>query len=99
MAAIGLGRADVMPYLSQGVRVACENSASSVTISGDVDRLNEAMASIQRDFPNALVRRLQVEMAYHSRKPFSSFQSFNANMEKTTCGLLETITEISFSSI
>lgn len=99
MAAIGLGRADVMPFLGQGVRVACENSVSSVTISGDVDRLNEAMASIKRDFPNAFVRRLQVEMAYHSRKPSSSFQSFSANMEKTTCKLLETITEISFPSI
>ncbi|KAH8592110.1 putative polyketide synthase [Bisporella sp. PMI_857] len=66
MAAIGLGRADVTPYLSQGVRIACENSASSVTISGDLDRLEEVMTIIKGEFPNALVRKLQVEMAYHS---------------------------------
>jgi acyl transferase domain-containing protein len=68
MAAIGLGRDEVIPYLVPGVRVACENSGSSVTLSGDLDRLEDIMAAIQRDVPNALVRRLQVETAYHSRR-------------------------------
>jgi len=68
MAAIGLGWEEITPYITQGVKVACENSASSVTISGDLNRLEEVMASIKRDHPGVLVRRLQVEMAYHSRK-------------------------------
>ena len=68
MAAIGLGRDEVVPYLAPGVRVACENSGSSVTLSGDLDRLEGVMAAIKKDFPDTLVRRLQVEMAYHSRR-------------------------------
>ena len=68
MAAIGLGRDEVIPYLAPGVRVACENSGSSVTLSGDLDRLEGIMAAIKKDFPDTLVRRLQVEMAYHSRR-------------------------------
>lgn len=68
MAAIGLGRVEVMPYLSQRVIIACENSASNVTLSGDWDPLDEVMTAIKGDFPDILVRRLQVEMAYHSRE-------------------------------
>jgi acyl transferase domain-containing protein len=68
MAAIGLGRDEVVPYLAPGVRVACENSGSSVTLSGDSDRLEGIMVAIKKDFPDTLVQRLQVEMAYHSRR-------------------------------
>ena len=70
MAAIGLGRNDTQPYLIPGVRIACENSGKSVTLSGDVQPLEEAMAAIKKDHPDTLVRKLQVEMAYHSRKYF-----------------------------
>lgn len=68
MAAIGLGKEDVSPYLASGVRVACENSGSSVTLSGDLEVLEKVMAKIKEAKPDALVRKLQVEMAYHSRK-------------------------------
>ena len=68
MAAVGLGSAEVAPYLTQGVKIACENSTASITISGDLDRLEDVMASIKRERPGVLVRKLQVEMAYHSRK-------------------------------
>ncbi|KAI1379833.1 putative polyketide synthase [Hypoxylon crocopeplum] len=66
MAAIGAGREVVETYLSKGVRIACENSASSVTLSGDVDLLEAVMESIKKDTPGMFVRQLQVEMAYHS---------------------------------
>ena len=72
MAAVGLGREDVSPYLASGVRVACENSGSSITLSGDLVVLEKVMAKIKEAKPNVLVRKLQVEMAYHSRKPFLS---------------------------
>ncbi len=72
MAAVGLGKEDVSPYLASGVRVACENSGSSVTLSGDLEVLEKVMAKIKEARPDVLVRKLQVEMAYHSRKPFLS---------------------------
>ena len=72
MAAVGLGKEDVSPYLASGVRVACENSGSSVTLSGDLHVLEKVMAKIKEARPDVLVRKLQVEMAYHSRKPFLS---------------------------
>lgn len=68
MAAVGLGRGDVQRYLVPGVRIACENSGKSVTLSGDVQPLEESMAAIKEDHPNTLVRKLQVGVAYHSCK-------------------------------
>lgn len=68
MAAIGLGADKVRPYLQAGVALACENSDASVTISGDISPLEEVMAGLRKAYPGALVRRLRVPMAYHSRE-------------------------------
>lgn len=68
MAAIGIGKTEVSPFLASGVRVACENSGSSVTLSGDLDVLESVMSRIKEARPDILVRKLQVEMAYHSRE-------------------------------
>lgn len=68
MAAIGLGRDQVTPYLRTGVIIGCENSQSSTTLTGDIDTLEQIMATIQEDRPEVLVRALHVECAYHSRK-------------------------------
>ena len=76
MAAIGLGREDVTPYLIRGVVIACENSPESVTLSGDVDKLDEVMAKIKLQKPDALNRKLRVSKAYHSRKSFKNLCSF-----------------------
>lgn len=72
MAAVGLGKEDVTPYLDSGVRIACENSGASVTLSGDLEVLENVMSKVKEARPDILVRKLQVEMAYHSRKPFLS---------------------------
>ena len=37
MAAIGLGRDDVTPFLRPGVIIGCENSPSLTTLTGDAD--------------------------------------------------------------
>ncbi|KAM0256221.1 hypothetical protein ACHAQJ_005092 [Trichoderma viride] len=66
MAAVGLGRDDATTYLQEGVVIACENSPKSVTLSGDVERLDEVIASIKKDLPDSFTRRLRVERAYHS---------------------------------
>ncbi|CAI7605122.1 unnamed protein product [Penicillium glandicola] len=66
MAAIGLGWADVKPFLIPTVDVACENSPRSVTLSGDADKVEEVVAAIQNARPDVLARLLKVEKAYHS---------------------------------
>ncbi|KAI9657994.1 MAG: Type I Iterative PKS [Bathelium mastoideum] len=66
MAAIGLGRAAVTPFLRPGVVIGCENSPSSVTLSGDLEVVEEVMKSIKQEFPETLVRALKVDRAYHS---------------------------------
>ncbi|KAJ0332025.1 hypothetical protein COL922a_011545 [Colletotrichum nupharicola] len=66
MAAIGLGRDQVTPFLAAGVTIACENSNSSITLSGDVEPLEGVCNAIKEAKPDALVRLLKVDKAYHS---------------------------------
>jgi malonyl CoA-acyl carrier protein transacylase len=66
MAAIGLGKPAVLPFLAFGVGIACENSGSSLTLSGNIGSLDMVLASIKKKNEHALVRKLKVEMAYHS---------------------------------
>lgn len=66
MAAVSLPAAEVLEYLIPGVTIACDNSPSSVTISGDVVPLERVMDTIRTEEPDALVRRLKVNMAYHT---------------------------------
>ena len=66
MAAIGLGRKEITPFLKPGVMIACENSPNSVTLSGDLDVLLKVMESIKLAHPDTLARQLRVECAYHS---------------------------------
>ncbi|KAM6508198.1 hypothetical protein FALCPG4_018080 [Fusarium falciforme] len=66
MGAVGLGIAEVSEYLQDGVVVACDNSPSSVTLSGDVDVLDRVLGEIKADKPDTFTRRLNVNMAYHS---------------------------------
>ena len=70
MAAVGMGKEDVARYLVSGVHIACENSGSSVTISGDLDTLENIISIIKAQRPDVLARKLQVEMAYHSSEYF-----------------------------
>lgn len=67
MAAVGLGRQDASKFLNDGVVVACENSPSSVTISGDKVKVLEVIAKVKSESPDTLARLLKVDMAYHSR--------------------------------
>jgi acyl transferase domain-containing protein len=68
MAAIGLGRESVTGFLKDGVVIGCENSPESVTLTGDRGALGEVTESIQNKYPEALIRILRVDCAYHSRK-------------------------------
>ncbi|KAI8626510.1 hypothetical protein F5Y19DRAFT_466325 [Xylariaceae sp. FL1651] len=66
MAAIGLGSTDIQPFLVDGVVIACENSPSNTTLSGDEDKVMDVLEAIKHAHPDVLARRLQVDMAYHS---------------------------------
>ncbi|KAK5657863.1 hypothetical protein OQA88_2411 [Cercophora sp. LCS_1] len=66
MAAVGMGRDAVTPFLKPGVVVACENSNASITISGDIAALDDTMADLKTTHPDLFVRKLRVATAYHS---------------------------------
>ena len=95
MAAVGLSAVDVLPFLRAGVCVACENSPSSTTISGDKEALKEVLANLKEAKPDVFARLLKVEMAYHSRKSatlsfeFSSTDIFADHMKPLGIEYLE----------
>ncbi|KAI0451648.1 putative polyketide synthase [Xylaria acuta] len=66
MLAVGLSDKDVQPYLDklEGVVIACINSPSNVTLSGN--RLTLAKLEKRFESENIFARRLKVEVAYHS---------------------------------
>ncbi|KAL8736136.1 MAG: hypothetical protein Q9181_002526 [Wetmoreana brouardii] len=66
MAAIGLDSKTVSQFLQDGVVIACENSPSSTTISGDIDKLEKVVELIKTQKPDVMIRQLKVDMAYHS---------------------------------
>lgn len=69
MAAVGLGAETVSEFLcDDDVVIACENSPESVTISGSLEQLDKVIQLLQQKRPDAAVRRLKVDMPYHSRK-------------------------------
>jgi acyl transferase domain-containing protein len=73
MAAVGLGYDEVARLLKPGVVIACENSPSSVTLSGDADALKLVLAAIDKEYPQAFQRLLNVNKAYHSRQCYQTF--------------------------
>ncbi|KAF4459108.1 KR domain-containing [Fusarium albosuccineum] len=66
MAAVGLSHEEASRFLTAGVVVACENSPSSVTISGDKEQLEGVLDVIRQAKPDTFTRLLQVDKAYHS---------------------------------
>lgn len=68
MAAVGLGRDEIQPFLLEGVNIACENSQSNVTLSGDTEQVESIVATLKAERPGVFARLLRVEKAYHSRK-------------------------------
>lgn len=90
MAAIGLGADEVSPFLCDGVVIACENSEDSTTISGNLVSLKEVLARIEVAKPETLVRRLRVDMAYHSRESFWS-RITNSSAHKSLAAYMKSL--------
>ena len=72
MMAVGAGATDILPLieripLSLGeARIACINSPSSVTVSGDAEAVAALQTLIEKAHPGMFARRLAVDTAYHS---------------------------------
>lgn len=84
MMAVGCSRADAETLIEdsdlQGgqVTVACVNSPSNVTLSGDVAPLEELRAILERR--GIFARRLRVEVAYHSAHMNSVFADYTESI-------------------
>lgn len=66
MLAVGLGPEEVMPFLTEGISIGCENSPQSVTLTGDKDKLQESLDRLLAENPDTLYKLLPVNVAYHS---------------------------------
>lgn len=71
MMAVGLSESHIEPYLkklglsdSDALSIACVNSPSNVTVSGDTSQLTELETLLKAD--SVFARKLAVENAYHS---------------------------------
>ncbi|KAF3000355.1 t1pks [Neopestalotiopsis sp. 37M] len=58
MAAVGLGADEVAPLLPQGLSLACLNSGSSVTISGDESILDTFIADFKKTRPDVFAHHM-----------------------------------------
>ncbi|TVY83944.1 Reducing polyketide synthase [Lachnellula suecica] len=68
MLAVGMSKVDAEPFMSNlksgKVSVACENSPSSITVSGDAPAIDELFTALEQK--KIFARKLAVEVAYHS---------------------------------
>ncbi|KAK4227024.1 putative polyketide synthase [Podospora fimiseda] len=84
MMAVGLGAEEARQYLSRVTKgkvvVACENSPTSVTLSGDICGLDELEPVLKSN--NIFARRLIVDTAWHSHHMESVADAYYAAMNK-----------------
>jgi acyl transferase domain-containing protein/NADPH:quinone reductase-like Zn-dependent oxidoreductase len=72
MMAVGAGKDEMTPLLDRipesagQAKIACINSPSSVTISGDANAIAEFQRIIEEVHPGLFARKLQIDTAYHS---------------------------------
>lgn len=68
MIAVGIGAKDAQKYINRvtsgQVMIACLNSPSSITASGDIPAVEELESLLKAD--NLFARRLKIDAAYHS---------------------------------
>lgn len=82
MAAVGQGAEWVRDKLPDGVVIACENSGSSTTVSGDREAVLSFIEKVKEVDSEVFVRLLRVEQAYHSRESFFQ-ESFKIELGNT----------------
>ena len=84
MLAVGLSKEETRPLVSQLTQgnavVACVNSPSSVTVSGDEAAIDELLATLQEK--KIFARKLAVEIAYHSHHMDCIADAYLAHLQK-----------------
>ncbi|KAF5551122.1 polyketide synthase [Fusarium phyllophilum] len=78
MAAVGLGWADAEKHLKPGVVIACDNSPTNVTISGDIEPLQAVVAEVKEAHPGIPATTLKVDKAYHSHHMLGAGDIYHA---------------------
>lgn len=101
MLATGVGEDDIKPYLEKLTKgkavVACQNSPSSTTISGDVDALTELQELLTEK--SIFNRRLAVDTAYHSHHMQAAAAEYKEGLgNDTDSGVADTKVKM-FSSV
>ena len=86
MAAVGLSRGQVASYLQGTVGIACENSPTSVTLSGVQHQLEAVLHTIKTDRPETHCRMLRVNRAYHSGQFSLWAKTIQAKLKHRTYG-------------
>ncbi|KAI8630110.1 putative polyketide synthase [Xylariaceae sp. FL1651] len=81
MAAVGLGRDDILPYLVPGVMIACENSQCSITLSGDTEGVERVIKTLNTERPGVFSRFLRVEKAFHSHHMWEHGPSYENHIQ------------------
>lgn len=88
MMAVGLGEAEVAKYLEATttgiITVACQNSPSSSTISGDESAIDELGVALEAQ--GVFNRKLKVDTAYHSHHMKTISQSYLDSCSHITTG-------------
>ncbi|KAF1829172.1 reducing type I polyketide synthase [Decorospora gaudefroyi] len=84
MLAVGVGASDAKPYVDAiatgRVVIACENSPSSITLSGDMAGIEELAAKFTSQ--GIFVRKLVVQTAFHSHHMMPLQKKYRAALEK-----------------
>jgi acyl transferase domain-containing protein len=96
MIAAGLGYEDVKQYIVPGVMIACDKSPSSVTLSGDADKLAEVVSGIKKKLPNVAATNLKAEKANHSHHIIALGSNYHRAMVDS--GVVGRVTSIPFFS-
>ncbi|PYH30922.1 fatty acid synthase S-acetyltransferase [Aspergillus neoniger CBS 115656] len=79
---IAFYRGKFAKFLVEGAVIACENSPHSVTISGEVEKVEAVDHKINLARPEAFYRRLQVNIAYHSHHMKAIGEAYRTILEK-----------------
>ncbi|KAF4635682.1 hypothetical protein G7Y89_g2413 [Cudoniella acicularis] len=83
MMAVGCSKEEVMPLISKltakEARIACFNSPSSLTISGDEPAIDELQAAMEEK--RLFNRKLQVDVAYHSHHMKLVAKDYRASLQ------------------
>ncbi|KAL8722724.1 MAG: hypothetical protein Q9225_000836 [Loekoesia sp. 1 TL-2023] len=98
MLSVGLGEADILPYISRIekglVSIACLNSPSSSTVSGDEDAIHELAEVLTTKA--VFNRKLKVDAAYHSHHMRHVAQDYRGSLgDFETCQVRDDIAFIS----